>query len=497
MNRGLRSLRWCSWSGVRGFSMNGKRLVVVAFAAALLLWLPALSQAATVRVETDGGGPGDDYAIGWVVFRAAPGERNRVVAAVAGRRVVVSDQVPVRPGVGCRREDPRNSRAVRCVVPAEFEAQGTLLFLGDQADSARASRGHSSFGGDSFFGGPGDDLLVAARGAGGARFTGGPGDDRMLGGPGTDTFVADAGVDGRDTMLGRRGSDTVDYSQRQRPVLADLDGRRDDGQRGEFDRIVAVEGLSGGSANDRLVGNHANNGLSGGAGSDQLVGRAGDDSLATGSDFLYPQPARNRADGGRGNDELRGDVGTDLLIGGPGVDWIYGAAGDDTVDARDGFIDRVISAEGCDRVSLDAGDWFQTAPYLSDDGAPPGSTCARVDRDGAPGLFFQPGYGPLTGDYHVVRIAGTNAQVEVGCPGDAAVSCEGTIGIARSGRDGGNAPVSLPPNGARSSLLVPLRSDFVDDGRRLGRTRGAVVIRFQDQNGRLLERRTAVTLIFR
>ena len=68
----------------------------------LLLWLPALSQAATVRVETDGGGPSDDYAIGWVAFRAAPGERNRVVAAVAGRRVVVSDQVAVRPGVGSR-----------------------------------------------------------------------------------------------------------------------------------------------------------------------------------------------------------------------------------------------------------------------------------------------------------------------------------------------------------------------------------------------------------
>jgi hypothetical protein len=156
----------------------------------------------------------------------------------------------------------------------------------------------------------------------------------------------------------------------------------------------------------------------------------------------------------------------------------------------------VISAEGCDRVSLDAGDWFQTTPYLSEDGNPAGGTCARVNRDGAPGLFFQPGYGPLTDDYHKVRIAGTNAQVAVGCPADAPASCDGTIGIARASRDGGDTPVSMPPNNARSSLLVPLRSDFVAEGRRLSRTRGAVVIRFQDQQEHLLERRTRVALIF-
>ena len=282
MNRGLRSLRWCSWSGVRGFSLNGKRLVVVAFAAALLLLSPAVSRAATVGVGTLSGG---DYATTWVGFRAAPGERNLVSVVVAGRRrVVVSDRVPVHPGVGCRRPDPANLRVVRCEMSrgpdpsgVDYEPEGVRVFLGDQADSAKVSRGRRSYGSDSLSGGPGDDLLVS--GPAGVAFMGGPGDDRMLGGPGGDSFTADASLDGQDTMVGGRGGDSVSYSLRRRPVSADLDGRRDDGQRGERDRIVGVEGLTGGRAADRLVGDRHNNLLDGQGGSDQLVGGDGNDSL--------------------------------------------------------------------------------------------------------------------------------------------------------------------------------------------------------------------------
>jgi Ca2+-binding RTX toxin-like protein len=56
----------------------------------------------------------------------------------------------------------------------------------------------------------------------------------------------------------------------------------------------------GGSGNDTLTGNAANNLLSGGGGNDTLRGQMGRDLLV----------------GGTGNDDLRGGPGSDLLIGG-------------------------------------------------------------------------------------------------------------------------------------------------------------------------------------
>ena len=302
--------------------MNGKRLALFAFAAALLLLSPPVSRAATVRVGTLSGG---DYATAWVGFRAAPGERNRVRVVVAGRRrVVISDRVPVRPGVGCRRPDPANLRVVRCEMArgpdpsgVDYEPEGVRVFLGDQADSAKVSRGRRSFGSDSLSGGPGNDLLVS--GPGGVAFTGGPGDDQMLGGTGYDSFTADASLDGQDTMVGGRGADAVSYSLRRRPVSADLDGRRDDGQRGERDRIVGVEGLTGGRAADRLVGDRHTNFLDGQEGPDQLFGGDGDDSLYGSNSRAGPGGDRLYA--GRGNDEITGGEGRDLLVAGRASTW--------------------------------------------------------------------------------------------------------------------------------------------------------------------------------
>ena len=58
-----------------------------------------------------------------------------------------------------------------------------------------------------------------------------------------------------------------------------------------------IENAIGGSGNDILIGNQANNALTGGAGNDLLTGLDGNDTLT----------------GGVGNDALSGDAGNDTL----------------------------------------------------------------------------------------------------------------------------------------------------------------------------------------
>ena len=173
--------------------------------------------------------------------------------------------------------------------------------------------------GDRLQGGPGRDTL---RGEGGGDvLTGGPGDDDLYGGDGSDTFEADATTDGADAFNGGTGIwDHVTYARRTTGVFADLDGAADDGASGERDTIAAdVENLTGGAADDVLVGDADPNQLTGGGGLDRLSGRLGDDTIA----------------GGDGNDVAWGDDGVDNLNGGIGDDLLFGGAGNDTLLGRD------------------------------------------------------------------------------------------------------------------------------------------------------------------
>ena len=79
-----------------------------------------------------------------------------------------------------------------------------------------------------------------------------------------------------------------------------------------FDAII--ENATGGSADDRLIGNAVANRLSGNDGNDTLTAAAGNDTLI----------------GGNGNDTLFGDAGNDNLIGGAGNDILDGSADSDS-----------------------------------------------------------------------------------------------------------------------------------------------------------------------
>jgi hypothetical protein len=106
-------------------------------------------------------------------------------------------------------------------------------------------------------------------GAGADTLDGGSGDDLLLGGA------------GGDYLIGGTGIDTVSYAystETTTPVVADLDGIRDDGTAGEQDRIRAdVENLTGSSSDDTLTGSPLTNALEGGPGKDSVNGGAGDD----------------------------------------------------------------------------------------------------------------------------------------------------------------------------------------------------------------------------
>ena len=97
---------------------------------------------------------------------------------------------------------------------------------------------------------------------------GGNGNDTLHGGSAVDYLAGEAGIDmldgglGGDSLNGGPGNDFADYSKRSVPIVASLDGQRNDGQTGEYDLIAGdVEGVQGGIGNDTIYGNESANWL--------------------------------------------------------------------------------------------------------------------------------------------------------------------------------------------------------------------------------------------
>jgi Ca2+-binding RTX toxin-like protein len=176
-------------------------------------------------------------------------------------------------------------------------------------------------GNDQLDGGDGGDVLRG--GDGGDTLTTGPGADSAEGGEGGDTFESGASPDGSDTLDGGPGLDTASYagrSSRGGAVSATIDGAANDGGFagfgivGERDNIaLTVENLTGGAANDVLVGDSSPNRLLGGSGNDLLRGG----TPPPGGD---PTSLDDVLDGGLGSDVLQGDGGHDTLLARDAVD---------------------------------------------------------------------------------------------------------------------------------------------------------------------------------
>jgi hypothetical protein len=219
--------------------------------------------------------------------------------------------------------------------------------------------------------GDGDDTAVMEGQAEHVELAGGSGDDslrggdvftfriRLAGGAGNDRMwatgyevVFDEGrrPNGSDSMTGPRTSEQlpsawVDYGARRRSIHADLAGDRDDGERGERDRIAGgIDSIRGGWGDDRLVG---------GPGDDALVATILSRRRTLPGALVLPGRTADRVSGGGGIDFLEGSAGPNLLVGGGGADVIWAMGGSDLVRAADGDVDEVHCGDGRDGIRED------------------------------------------------------------------------------------------------------------------------------------------------
>jgi hypothetical protein len=247
-------------------------------------------------------------------------------------------------------------------------------------------------------------------------------------------------ANGHDTMsTDYRGNPWawVDYGKRARPIHADLDGKRDDGEAGERDLIGhGLTSIRGGERADHLTGNGAPNGLVGGGGTDVIKGGGGGDGLVA-TDVRPPplrepgvdvpqSPTSDRLLGGPGGDLLEGSAGANELDGGPGGDRILGLAGADRIRAQDGAVDRIeCGAEG-DRAWNDVIDFQTECERVA--AAPPGAVPVAANS------FFEENRYPGQGPSRWV------AEVSVGC---SQAPCTGSIDVLLDGQVAGTAPFSI------------------------------------------------------
>ncbi|MBR9843872.1 MAG: protease [Rhodobacteraceae bacterium] len=115
-----------------------------------------------------------------------------------------------------------------------------------------------------------------------------------------------------------------------------------------------IENATGGTGNDDIIGNIADNVLIGGEGADTLSGELGDDTLEgnTGNDTLKGGDGFDVLKGGNGNDLLRGMLNGDTIYGGFGNDTLYGGNGHDHLLGQSDN-DRMFGHGGAD--TLDGG----------------------------------------------------------------------------------------------------------------------------------------------
>jgi Ca2+-binding RTX toxin-like protein len=281
--------------------------------AVVTLVLPATSDAAVVQLHL---GNQYDASAASLVVTALPGETNRLsLLRRADGIVEIRDAgAPLYPGSNCTG----GGNQVDCAVPLSSTLTVSAS-AGDGADHVSLeSLGRYSYG--TVSAGSGEDVVLG--GPGHDNLNGSAGNDQLAGGGGNDEFL---GGTGADLLRGGPGVDTADYRGHRAPVSVTLDDRPDDGSTGEGDDVgLDVENVRDGRGADRLLGSDGPNTLESDDGADHLSGGAGDDTLIGG----YSTASR--------------------LTGGPGQDLVMPGRRN-TVDVRDGEVDRVRCESGLAR----------------------------------------------------------------------------------------------------------------------------------------------------
>lgn len=403
----------------------GRTLIVL---GAALAALPAGTAAAgTVAVEG-----------GQIVFRANPGEINRVSVFVNENEGpdyhVITDSTRPTSGSGC--EDGFFSGEAVCRV-----APGTPIVadLGDGADEATLQLPNGRI-----LGGPGDDVLKG-NSSPNQTFDGGPGNDQFDG-DSPPYCIEGTTPSGPDVFIGGEGVDTVDYSDSDvGQVNVTLDGAANDGGAGEGDNVnpdvenvdgttCAVNDITGSAAPNALTGPGILRGL---GGDDTLVSNGSSSDLqgGDGNDTLRGQGGNDKLDGGAGDDFVEGGFDDDILTGGPGKDSLVGdetrsntiGTGNDRIDARDGIKELVSCGPGSDVAVLDADDEIPVDTQ---------NLCETVDRAAAPpggggGGGTGAGAFPITFSGSSLKVSKSGrVSVRLTCKVADAAGCNGTLRLA-------------------------------------------------------------------
>ena len=356
-----------------------------------------------------------------LTFTAAPGVANDVTITYDSKHpatlTISTANDPVQTPLPANCSDPDQDppvTTVSCTNVSRINA-----YLGDLDDKSTASA--TGFVYMTVSGGDGNDALTAAAGyqrlhgdAGDDTISGGDGYDELYGGPGTDVMDVGpgngyaTGDQGDDTIVGRDGDDNLHGGQGADTLSAGAGpdhvsgGSGVDTVRGEDgdDQVSggeddnAVDTVEGGAGNDVLVGQPVST-FDGGAGTDVLrlmETYAGDDYLeqpatvdlaagtasssagqgvvrlvedvaggeTEGIGYTYPYVyAALTLLGTAEANAIFGGAGPDTINPREGADFVNGAGGDDTIDTVDGHQDRVICADGVDTATVDAYDTHQ------------------------------------------------------------------------------------------------------------------------------------------
>lgn len=170
--------------------------------------------------------------------------------------------------------------------------------------------------------------------------------ENAIGGSGNDTIV---GNDADNMLMGGDGYDSIDGGRGADTIIGG-DG---------YDYLSGnsfADYLDGGAGRDTLVGGTNNDTLIGGTDRDLLSGGNGDDLMlgGIGNDRLVGGRGQDTMNGGNNNDRLVGGEGDDLLIGERGNDTIRAGEGNDTIKGGDDD-DYIDGAAGFDEINGGAG----------------------------------------------------------------------------------------------------------------------------------------------
>jgi Ca2+-binding RTX toxin-like protein len=254
---------------------------------------------------------------------------------------------------------------------------GNKILGGEGNDMITGNDGTDS--GDDLSGEGGNDLIDAK--AGWDTVSGGPGNDTLNAGDGRDTV---AGGPGDDVMNSGGDSDgygdTLSFFDASGPVQVSLVTAQVTGD-GADSISAGFNDVIGSPFDDHITGDGGPNGLGGGEGNDVLRGREGSDligggTVCGGAHYLCPD-GNDTIHGGSGNDQLYDnnanqgwcyrDGGSwcspdaDTLIGGAGKDRLIAEYGNDTLMTKDGVSgnDTADGGKGSDRCTYDPGDIVQ------------------------------------------------------------------------------------------------------------------------------------------